>query len=269
MPASSKTEPPLAKAKTISNGGSASVIFKKGKKKNLAVKRQWGERSETMWKKQLCRHQGQWRRRERRCSRCWSRKSSLAARAEDHGEADCAPAVHGGPWWSRSPPVAHGRDPTLVQVDVWRRLWPHGEPVLEQAPAMTYATMERGAHAGAGLLAGLVTPWGTHAGAACSWRTAPRGKDPCWGSSSRAAACGKDSRWRSLWRTVSHERDLRLEQGKSVRSPHPEEERVAETTCDELTAAPIPRPPVLLMGRGRETGVKLSLGRREGWGKVF
>jgi len=55
-----------------------------------------------------------------------------------------------------------------------------------------------------------------------------------------------------------------LEQGKSVRSPAPEEEGAAETTCDELTITPIPRPPALLGGGGRETGVKLSLGRREG-----
>jgi len=38
--------------------------------------------------------------------------------------------------------------------------------VLEQAPARTCGPVERGAHAGAGLLAGLVTPWGTHA-----WRS--------------------------------------------------------------------------------------------------
>jgi len=43
-----------------------------------------------------------------------------------------------------------------------------------------------------------------------------------------------------LWRTVSHERDLTLEQGKSVRSPHPEKEGAADTTCDELTTAPLP-----------------------------
>ena len=46
-----------------------------------------------------------------------------------------------------------------------------------------------------------------------------------------------------------------------------EEEGAAETTCDELTATPIPRPPALLGGGGRETGVKLSPGRREGWGE--
>jgi len=37
-----------------------------------------------------------------------------------------------------------------------------------------------------------------------------------------------------------------LEQGKSVRSPAPEEEGAAETKCGELTIAPIPHPPVLI-----------------------
>jgi len=60
---------------------------------------------------------------------------------------------------------------------------PGGSPVLEQAPARTCGPVERETHAGAGLLAGLVTPWGptleqpvseglhlidgTHAGAVC------------------------------------------------------------------------------------------------------
>jgi len=43
-----------------------------------------------------------------------------------------------------------------------------GRPALEQAPARTCGPVERGAHAGTGLLARLVTLWGTHAGAACS-----------------------------------------------------------------------------------------------------
>jgi len=150
----------------------------------------------------------------RRCSRCWSREPPLAARDEDHDEAGCPPAAHGVPRWSRYPPVARGRDPTPEQMDAWRKLWPHGEPVLEQASARTCRPMERGAHGGAGLLAGLVTLWGTHTGAACSWKTAPRRKDPSWGSLWRAAAYGKDSLWRSLWRTVSCERDFMLEQGK-------------------------------------------------------
>jgi len=40
-----------------------------------------------------------------------------------------------------------------------------------------------------------------------------------------------------------------LEQGQSVRSPPPEDEGAAETSCDELTVTPIPRPPALLVGR--------------------
>jgi len=54
----------------------------------------------------------------RRCPKCQSREPSLAARDEDHGEAGHSPAVHGGPRWSRYPPVVHGRDLTLEQMDV-------------------------------------------------------------------------------------------------------------------------------------------------------
>jgi len=39
-----------------------------------------------------------------------------AACREDHGEAGCHPAVHGGPGCSRSPPAAV-EDPTLEQVE--------------------------------------------------------------------------------------------------------------------------------------------------------
>jgi len=49
VPAGSKMDPPLAKAKPINNGGTASVItyLRRGKKKP-AVKWHWRERSETM-----------------------------------------------------------------------------------------------------------------------------------------------------------------------------------------------------------------------------
>jgi len=47
-----------------------------------------------------------------------------------------------------------------------------------------------------------------------------------------------------------------------------EEEGAAEATCDELTTTPIPHPPVPLEGRRyRKLRVKVSHGRREGWGK--
>jgi len=49
--------------------------------------------------------------------------------------------------------------------------------------------------------------------------------------------------------TVSHWWDPMLEQGKSVRSPPPEEKGAAETRCDELTATPFPIPLCHLWGR--------------------
>ena len=80
-----------------------------------------------------------------------------------HGEAGCALQ----PWRL-----------TLEQISTCSHGGPHtgaggcpkeavtcGKPVLEQAPGGTCDPMERGAQAGAGLLAGPMTPRGTHAGA--------------------------------------------------------------------------------------------------------
>jgi len=109
---------------------------------------------------------------------------------------------------------------------------PVGSPTLKQAPAKTCRPVERGAHTGAGLLAGLVTLWGP-----MLEQPVPEGLHPVGRTHAGAvelAACGKHSHWRSLWRTVSRERDLTLEQGKSVRSPPPDGQGVAEN--------PIPQP---------------------------
>ena len=57
-----------------------------------------------------------------------------------------------------------------------------------------------------------------------------------------------------------------LEQGNHERSPPPEEEEVAETTCDELTTTPIPRPPVLLSGAEVEAGSEVEPGKMGGVG---
>ena len=151
-------------------------------------------RSETMWEKQLCRPKVSEEGGGRTCFKQQSRDSP-AARGEDHGEAGCLPPameVYG----------AADFRPTLEQGDAWRRLWSCGELALEQAPARTCGPVERGAHAGARLLAGLVTPWGTHAEAICSWRTASRGKEP---------------HWRNSWRSVSLGGDPTLEQGQRVK----------------------------------------------------
>jgi len=70
MPASSKRDPLLAKAESISNSGSSSVITYLGRRKKPAG----GERSENMGETQLCRHQS-------------LQRFSPAACDEDHGEA--------------------------------------------------------------------------------------------------------------------------------------------------------------------------------------
>ena len=75
-------------------------------------------------------------------------------------------------------------------------------------------------HARAGwCLKEAVTPWGAPCWSNLFLRDCTRGRDPRWGRSWRAAARGKDSRVRSLCRTLSRERDPRLEQGQRVRSP--------------------------------------------------
>jgi len=51
-----------------------------------------------------------------------------------------------------------------------------------------------------------------------------------------------------------------------VRSPPPEEEGVAETTCDELTTTPIPHPPALLGGRRERNGSEAEPGKKGGVG---
>lgn len=56
--------------------------------------------------------------------------------------------------------------------------------------------------AGASFPARFVTQKGTHAGAACSWKTAPCGRDSLCRNSWRTAAHRTDQHWSSLWRTV-------------------------------------------------------------------
>lgn len=108
----------------------------------------------------------------------------------------------------------------------------------------------RGAHAGAGLLAALSVPkglhpvGGIHSGAVCEEVQAV-------GRTCVGAVC----------RGLSPVGDCTLEQGKSVRNP-PTEERAAETTCDELPAAPIPR--CCCRGGGREFGSEVDPGKKGG-----
>jgi len=56
-----------------------------------------------------------------------------------------------------------------------------------------------------------------------------------------------------------------LKQGKRARSLPAEEEAVAETMCNELTATPTPPPTAVLEGEEvKNSGVKLSPGGRGG-----
>jgi len=93
---------------------------------------------------------------------------SPAAHGADHGEAGCPPAEHGGPQCSRYPPVVYGGLHARAggcpkeAVTPWRACTGAG------SCQDVWTRGERGAHAGAGFLAGLVTQWATHAGAACS-----------------------------------------------------------------------------------------------------
>jgi len=101
----------------------------------------------------------------KRCSRRQSRGSLQPMEQTMVRQAvPAAMEAHGG----AEPHPQPGKDPTLEQGVPEGGCDPVGSPVLDQAPDRTYGPMERGAHTGAGLLAGLVTPWGTHTGAACS-----------------------------------------------------------------------------------------------------
>jgi len=141
--------------------------------------------------------------------------------------------------------------------------------VLQQAPARTCGPVERAAHAGAVLLAGLVTLWGPMLD-----DPVPEGPHPMGRTHTRAVCeelqpVGRTHVGEVCGELSSVRGTFMMEQGKSVRSPPPEEEGAAETMCDELTVTPIPRPPLPLRvgGGGREMGVKLTPGRREGWGE--
>jgi len=58
-----------------------------------------------------------------------------------------------------------------------------------------------------------------------------------------------------------------LEQGQSVRSPPPEGQGAAETTCNELTITSIPHPPVPLRGRRERNGSEVEPGKKGGVGE--
>ncbi|GAB0204743.1 epimerase family protein SDR39U1 [Grus japonensis] len=144
MPAGSKTDPSLAKAKPIS----ASVITYLRRKTELLQLERGVRRC-----KKLCRHQGQCRRRGRRCSRHRSRDPP-AARGEDHGEAGCPPAAYGG----------------RMMVEQRFHLQPVEDPTPEQVETPEGGCDPMGSPHWSRLLAGPVAPW----------REEPRPEQVCW-----------------------------------------------------------------------------------------
>ena len=125
VPASSKMDLPLAKAKAISSGGSTSVIryVRRGGK----LRRERGVR--------ICK-----------------RKNSADVKVSEGGRGGAPGAIAKIPLQLvvktmvrqavplQSMEVHGGADihlqpmegPTLEQVDAWRKVWPHGDPMLEQ-----------------------------------------------------------------------------------------------------------------------------------------
>jgi len=120
--------------------------------------------------------------------------------------------------------------------------------MLEQAPTRTCGPTERGAHARAGLLAGLVTPWGP-----TLEQPVPEGLHPVGGTHAGAvreelqpvgrthieAVCGE----------LSPVRGPQAGAGAECEESSPEGQGAAETTCAELTVTSSPHPPVPLGGR--------------------
>lgn len=146
---------------------------------------------------QLSRHQGQLRRRGRRCCRCWSRDSpaghgdecgkagSTPQPIEDYVGADIYAAAHEGPHaaagWHAMQKAAAPRECTMQQV-FWQELWP-----LEDLHWSSMFLTDS-------------TPW----------------KGPMLEQFLKNCIQW-DSGWSSLCRTVSHGRDLMMEQEKNVR----------------------------------------------------
>ena len=222
----------------MNNIGGASVITHGRKGKKMPVSYREREEQEKCERKNLCRHQGQWRS-GRRCSR-HCRRDSLASYGEYHGEAGCSPAVRGGPW-SIYPLCRWGKAHT--GAGSWQELWPAkrspsgarfpagpvalGRPMQEQSVPEEQYPMEK-THAGA-LLEELHPMESTHTGK-IHGGPYPMGGTSCW---------SKGTAWRGR---NSRNKVLRIDQNS--------------------------HPLALLRGKEVENSWgKLSLGRREEWAK--
>jgi len=225
MPAGSKMDLPLAKAKPIINAGSASAITLLEAEKVVVQQQLQQERV------RVCETTLQ-------TSRSVQKEGQEVLQAPEQ-RFPCSPWSR--PWQGRlcpcsprrsmveqRPTCSLGRTPRRSRGLCPKEAVTHGEPMWEQAPGRTCGPMERGAHARAGLLAGLVTPW----------------KGPMLEQFVKSCTCGNNPCWSSLWREYFPWEGPHAGAGAEC-----EEEGAAETTCDELIITPIPCPPAPLGGR--------------------
>uniref|UniRef100_A0A663N2X0 C2H2-type domain-containing protein n=1 Tax=Athene cunicularia TaxID=194338 RepID=A0A663N2X0_ATHCN len=83
---------------------------------------------------------------------------------------------------------------------------------------------------------------GRHEAGSALSRDCPAPVEPHGGADAPPEPLGGTQVGGRSWRTVSRGREPPAEQGRSVRSPPPEEEGAAETTGDGVTPSPIPAP---------------------------
>ncbi|KAJ7403523.1 hypothetical protein WISP_150477 [Willisornis vidua] len=121
---------------------------------------------------------------------------------------------------------------------------PHRKPELGQASGRTCGPMKREAHGGAGLLARLGTPWGDP-----SWHSLLL-KDYTPQKGPTLLQFMKNCRpWESPTGEKFMEDCFLWMEPHTVAGEEREEEGAAEAKCDEVTATPIPSPPMPLTGR--------------------
>ena len=153
------------------------------------------------------------------------------------------------------------------QGDAQRRLWPRGEPALEQAPGRTCGPMERGAHAGA-----------SFAGRTCD----PAG-DPRWSSLClKGCTPWEEPTLENFMKNCTPWERLMLEKFVENCLLWEEPHAGAGEECKESSSwggsgrdsvwwsdhSPHSPPTCVAQGEeGENSGVKLSPGRREGWGE--
>jgi len=139
VPDGSKMDLPLAKAKPVTDSSRASVITYLRRAKTCCGRAV--ERGVRLCEKITLQTPKSVKKEEDKVLQTPEQRFSPAAFDKDHGEAGCPSAVHRGPRWSRSPPVAHGRPhagaggcPKEVVTlwgaragaGFWQDLWTHG-----------------------------------------------------------------------------------------------------------------------------------------------